>query len=51
MPQMMPLNWLTLYLFFIIILIGFSFMNYYSFIPTPSTSEKMIKMSSMNWKW
>nr|AVN67446.1 ATP synthase F0 subunit 8 [Gyna caffrorum] len=51
MPQMMPLNWLTLYMFFIIILIMFSFINYFSLISTPSSMKKNIKISSMNWKW
>nr|WGO58045.1 ATP synthase F0 subunit 8 [Rhabdoblatta incisa] len=51
MPQMMPLSWLTLYLFFIIMLMIFSFINYYSFIPQPFSSKKSTSSNSLNWKW
>nr|WGO57421.1 ATP synthase F0 subunit 8 [Panesthia angustipennis cognata] len=51
MPQMMPLSWVVLYIFFIIILFIFSFINYYSFIPLPSHEKKMLSSKSMNWKW
>nr|YP_010946859.1 ATP synthase F0 subunit 8 [Rhabdoblatta similsinuata]WGO57616.1 ATP synthase F0 subunit 8 [Rhabdoblatta similsinuata] len=51
MPQMMPLSWLTLYLFFIMMLLIFSFINYYSFIPQPSTAKKMLSFKTLNWKW
>nr|YP_010946326.1 ATP synthase F0 subunit 8 [Anisolampra panfilovi]WGO57044.1 ATP synthase F0 subunit 8 [Anisolampra panfilovi] len=51
MPQMMPLSWLTLYLFFIIMLLIFSIINYYSFIPKPSFSKKMLSPKTLNWKW
>nr|AVN68087.1 ATP synthase F0 subunit 8 [Blattella lituricollis]WGO58214.1 ATP synthase F0 subunit 8 [Blattella foliolata] len=52
MPQMMPLSWLTLYLFFSSMLLIFAFMNYYSYIPQPSsTFKKNINIKIMNWKW
>nr|WGO58097.1 ATP synthase F0 subunit 8 [Rhabdoblatta saussurei] len=51
MPQMMPLSWLTLYLFFIIMLMIFSFINYYSFIQMPSLFKKNISSKTLNWKW
>nr|WGO57889.1 ATP synthase F0 subunit 8 [Brephallus tramlapensis] len=51
MPQMMPLSWLTLYLYFIIMLFIFSFINYYSFIPTPSFTKKALSPKTFNWKW
>nr|WGO57915.1 ATP synthase F0 subunit 8 [Episymploce forficula] len=52
MPQMMPLSWLSLYIFFTSMLMLFTFMNYYSHIPSPSvTSKKMINTKTMNWKW
>nr|WGO58006.1 ATP synthase F0 subunit 8 [Rhabdoblatta densimaculata] len=51
MPQMMPLSWLTLYLFFILMLLVFSFINYYSFIPSPTSEKKLLSTNSMNWKW
>nr|UBN09019.1 ATP synthase F0 subunit 8 [Panesthia tryoni tryoni] len=51
MPQMMPLSWIILYIFFIIILFTFSFINYYSFIPLPLLKEKSMSSKIMNWKW
>nr|YP_010946846.1 ATP synthase F0 subunit 8 [Rhabdoblatta nigrovittata]WGO57603.1 ATP synthase F0 subunit 8 [Rhabdoblatta nigrovittata] len=51
MPQMMPLSWLTLYLFFIMMLLIFSFINYYSFIPHPSSTKKILSSNTLNWKW
>nr|AVN68248.1 ATP synthase F0 subunit 8 [Rhabdoblatta sp. RHA] len=51
MPQMMPISWLTLYLFFIIILFIFSFINYFSFIPTSIPMKKTLSPKVMNWKW
>nr|WGO57928.1 ATP synthase F0 subunit 8 [Episymploce sundaica] len=52
MPQMMPLSWLSLYVFFSLMLLMFTFMNYYSHIPQPSSStKKNINIKSMNWKW
>nr|AVN67541.1 ATP synthase F0 subunit 8 [Pycnoscelus surinamensis] len=51
MPQMMPLSWLTLYIFFIMMLMMFSFTNYYSFIPLPSSTKKTISIKTLNWKW
>nr|UBN08967.1 ATP synthase F0 subunit 8 [Panesthia tryoni tegminifera] len=51
MPQMMPLSWIMLYMFFIIILFTFSFINYYSFIPLPLLKEKKMSSKIMNWKW
>nr|AVN67351.1 ATP synthase F0 subunit 8 [Byrsotria rothi] len=51
MPQMMPLSWLSMYLFFILTLMLFSFTNYFSFIVNPLSSSKMIKIKSLSWKW
>nr|AVN67380.1 ATP synthase F0 subunit 8 [Elliptorhina chopardi] len=51
MPQMMPLSWFILFLFFILMLLIFSFINYYSFIPQPSLSSKNLSPITMNWKW
>nr|YP_010946729.1 ATP synthase F0 subunit 8 [Panesthia strelkovi]WGO57460.1 ATP synthase F0 subunit 8 [Panesthia strelkovi] len=51
MPQMMPLSWVVLYLFFIMILFIFSFINYYSFIHYPSLDKKKLSAKSVNWKW
>nr|WGO58032.1 ATP synthase F0 subunit 8 [Rhabdoblatta ecarinata] len=51
MPQMMPLSWLTLYFFFILMLIMFSFINYYSFIYKPNNINKSMSFKVLNWKW
>nr|AVN67690.1 ATP synthase F0 subunit 8 [Blatta orientalis] len=52
MPQMMPLSWLLLYVFFFIMFMLFNFMNYFSHIPMKSLMEKkMINIKIMNWKW
>nr|UBN08733.1 ATP synthase F0 subunit 8 [Geoscapheus rugulosus] len=51
MPQMMPLSWVILYTFFIMTLFMFSFINYYSFIPSPLLSKKKVSYKAMNWKW
>nr|AVN67487.1 ATP synthase F0 subunit 8 [Panchlora nivea] len=51
MPQMMPLSWLTLCLFFVLMLLMFSFMNYFSLIPMPDSIKKELKIKPLNWKW
>nr|APX40593.1 ATP synthase F0 subunit 8 [Cryptocephalus mystacatus] len=51
MPQMAPLNWLTLFIMFSIYVMVFSSMNYFFFIKNPSkTTSKTYKISS-NWLW
>nr|WRO45263.1 ATP synthase F0 subunit 8 [Odontomantis sp.] len=52
MPQMMPLNWLTLFMFFSILMILFNVMNYYmsnnkSYLISPIKN----KIKTINWKW
>nr|YP_009407008.1 ATP synthase F0 subunit 8 [Typhlatya consobrina]ASA39544.1 ATP synthase F0 subunit 8 [Typhlatya consobrina] len=52
MPQMAPLLWLNLFIFFCISLLIFFVMNY--FLPPNSKTKpafKSSKMSSLNWKW
>nr|YP_009490589.1 ATP synthase F0 subunit 8 [Taeniopteryx ugola]YP_010836005.1 ATP synthase F0 subunit 8 [Taeniopteryx auberti]AWH98598.1 ATP synthase F0 subunit 8 [Taeniopteryx ugola]UPX88424.1 ATP synthase F0 subunit 8 [Taeniopteryx nebulosa]WGC89524.1 ATP synthase F0 subunit 8 [Taeniopteryx auberti] len=52
MPQMAPISWLTLFIAFSAILVIFSAMNYFSFLPkSPEISEKKISQTSFNWKW
>nr|WAX39210.1 ATP synthase F0 subunit 8 [Anaplecta sp. 7 ZQW-2020] len=53
MPQMMPLNWLTLFIMFSLTFIMFNIISYYNFshstiITTPATQ---MKTKSMLWKW
>nr|YP_010449378.1 ATP synthase F0 subunit 8 [Jamides bochus]UTT74582.1 ATP synthase F0 subunit 8 [Jamides bochus] len=53
MPQMMPLNWIMLFIFFICIYIMFNIMNYYIF--SYKNKFLMKKYNNMNknfnWKW
>nr|AXS65222.1 ATP synthase F0 subunit 8 [Cerambycidae sp. 8 KM-2017] len=51
MPQMAPLNWLILFIFFILIFIIFNIMNYYIMNLTPE-QKKITKSSKLiNWSW
>uniref|UniRef100_UPI0030FDFCF1 ATP synthase F0 subunit 8 n=1 Tax=Neopanorpa brisi TaxID=3135612 RepID=UPI0030FDFCF1 len=53
MPQMAPINWLSLFIMFSIILLLFNVMNYYSFNPKLPNSKEInnISFKSLNWKW
>nr|ALO77648.1 ATP synthase F0 subunit 8 [Anaspis sp. ANA01] len=51
MPQMAPLNWLTLMLYFILIFLTFNIMNFYSFSYKNNSSSKTKSKTSTNWKW
>nr|AXS65302.1 ATP synthase F0 subunit 8 [Eurysternus sp. KM-2017] len=50
MPQMAPINWLSLYMLFCLIFILFNIMNYFMFnYKTKNYSFK--KSLKLNWKW
>nr|YP_010615492.1 ATP synthase F0 subunit 8 [Dodona adonira]WAT94162.1 ATP synthase F0 subunit 8 [Dodona adonira] len=53
MPQMMPINWMLSFMFFIIIFILFNIMNYYifnyNFLTKINQNKKNIK--NFYWKW
>nr|ACI29355.1 ATP synthase F0 subunit 8 [Myrmeleon immaculatus] len=52
MPQMSPLSWWMLFIYFIMLLIMFSIVNYYIFCYPPQKVESTsIITKSMNWKW
>nr|AHC32042.1 ATP synthase F0 subunit 8 [Eubasilissa regina] len=51
MPQMMPLNWLFLFIMFIAFLILFLIMNYFIYNPNLSSSKISITQKKINWKW
>nr|YP_010701694.1 ATP synthase F0 subunit 8 [Dasysyrphus albostriatus]WCJ53255.1 ATP synthase F0 subunit 8 [Dasysyrphus albostriatus] len=53
MPQMAPISWLFLFMFFSMIFILFNMMNYFIYFPLTSSSKKLNKINttSMNWKW
>nr|QCG71544.1 ATP synthase F0 subunit 8 [Gasterophilus nigricornis] len=53
MPQMAPINWLSMMIIFSLSFIIFNMMNYYSFNPTMPKSKgpQKISASSLMWKW
>nr|UBS93981.1 ATP synthase F0 subunit 8 [Saperda tetrastigma] len=51
MPQMAPLNWLTLSWFFILIFFIFNILNFYSFFYSPQSKKSMKTPLIFNWKW
>nr|YP_009185804.1 ATP synthase F0 subunit 8 [Callicerus obscurus]ALO70437.1 ATP synthase F0 subunit 8 [Callicerus obscurus] len=51
MPQMAPMNWLTLFFMFIVIFMIFNSLNYFCFLYFPKMSSFNNKISSINWKW
>nr|WAX39275.1 ATP synthase F0 subunit 8 [Bundoksia longissima] len=52
MPQMMPLSWLMLYIFFSIMFMLFNFTNYFSYIPMMMLMKnKMVNKKITAWKW
>nr|WKU83813.1 ATP synthase F0 subunit 8 [Brachypalpus cyanella] len=53
MPQMAPINWLSLFLLFSLIFMLFNMMNYFIYSPSTLKSKNMNKIytNSMNWKW
>nr|ALO77588.1 ATP synthase F0 subunit 8 [Scraptia sp. SCR01] len=51
MPQMSPLNWISLMLFFLLIYIIINILNYFSLIYTNKLSFKKNKTINWNWKW
>nr|AYW52314.1 ATP synthase F0 subunit 8 [Anthribidae sp. 9 ACP-2013] len=51
MPQMAPLNWLTLFLFFTLIFLMFNIINYFIFSSSPFMKPKMMNKKKINWKW
>nr|AXS64904.1 ATP synthase F0 subunit 8 [Curculionidae sp. KM-2017] len=51
MPQMAPLNWTLLYIYFILIFLLIVILNYYMFLYKPSIKITKKKIHSINWKW
>nr|YP_010564757.1 ATP synthase F0 subunit 8 [Graptomyza semicircularia]UZA61160.1 ATP synthase F0 subunit 8 [Graptomyza semicircularia] len=53
MPQMAPINWLSLFLLFFLIFMLFNMMNFFIYTPLMSSKKKMNKINtnSLNWKW
>nr|ASM41825.1 ATP synthase F0 subunit 8 [Olenecamptus subobliteratus] len=51
MPQMAPLSWLTLFIYFISIFFLFNIINFYMFNYTFKTTKKISTKINYNWKW
>nr|YP_010953289.1 ATP synthase F0 subunit 8 [Psilochorema bidens]WMQ76554.1 ATP synthase F0 subunit 8 [Psilochorema bidens] len=53
MPQMMPLNWINLFIWFIIMFMLFNIFNFYLFNQPKMTSlsNQSTKLLKFNWKW
>nr|WHU27715.1 ATP synthase F0 subunit 8 [Ancylis sativa] len=53
MPQMMPINWMMSFMFFISMFILFNIMNYFIFnlkLNKTMKNKKILK-KNFNWKW
>nr|WJR82114.1 ATP synthase F0 subunit 8 [Amphimallon sp.] len=51
MPQMAPLNWLSLFISFILIFMIFNSLNYFMFNYTIKTNKMTPNKTTINWKW
>nr|QWB85719.1 ATP synthase F0 subunit 8 [Stenodryas sp. N127] len=51
MPQMAPMNWLTLFIYFTMMLLLFNTVNFYSFLYKIKQLKKSKKQINFNWKW
>nr|QXJ80259.1 ATP synthase F0 subunit 8 [Rhodoprasina callantha] len=52
MPQMMPINWMLSFFFFICIFIIINIMNYYSYNNIYNKKLNKFNMkNNLNWKW
>nr|APX39633.1 ATP synthase F0 subunit 8 [Altica brevicollis] len=51
MPQMMPLNWMLLFMFFNLTYFLVNNFIYFSFLINSSKNKLKIKKLNFNWKW
>nr|APX40047.1 ATP synthase F0 subunit 8 [Psylliodes cupreatus] len=51
MPQMMPLNWISLMLFFTLIFYCFNTLNFFLFLYNKKKNNLNFKSFKLNWKW
>nr|ALO76716.1 ATP synthase F0 subunit 8 [Glischrochilus hortensis] len=51
MPQMAPLNWITLLIYFTMIFMIINSLNYFSFLYKSKSSSKSKIKTNLNWKW
>uniref|UniRef100_A0A977JP02 ATP synthase complex subunit 8 n=1 Tax=Coccotorus chaoi TaxID=2978103 RepID=A0A977JP02_9CUCU len=51
MPQMAPINWLSLYFYFLILFLMVIIMNYFLYLNMPKIKMKTNPPLKNNWKW
>nr|AXS66613.1 ATP synthase F0 subunit 8 [Cucujoidea sp. 45 KM-2017] len=51
MPQMAPLNWLFLFIYFTIVFLMFNAVNYFSFLYKIKSPNIKKNKTSYSWKW
>nr|AII02437.1 ATP synthase F0 subunit 8 [Drepana arcuata] len=53
MPQMMPINWMMSFIFFLVIFLMFNIINYYIYNNNNSIKNinKNFKLKNFSWKW
>nr|QYK19314.1 ATP synthase F0 subunit 8 [Macromia manchurica] len=53
MPQMAPMSWSLLFIFFTLMLMIIATLNFFLYMPKTSKglSESSVSSSSKNWKW
>nr|WCH54214.1 ATP synthase F0 subunit 8 [Osphya sp. n.] len=51
MPQMAPMNWLTLMFLFIMIFYIFNSLNYFTLTYKPKNWKTQMKKINFSWKW
>nr|UZC54061.1 ATP synthase F0 subunit 8 [Nipponoluciola cruciata]UZC54074.1 ATP synthase F0 subunit 8 [Nipponoluciola cruciata] len=51
MPQMAPLSWLNLFIYFILVFIMFNTMNCFSLMYTNKSEKQKKSIKTLSWKW
>nr|ARH54094.1 ATP synthase F0 subunit 8 [Arachnobas tricolor] len=51
MPQMAPLNWTLLFIFFVFLFLFISILNYFLFKSIPKMKNLIKKIFPSSWKW
>nr|WGO58201.1 ATP synthase F0 subunit 8 [Allacta transversa] len=51
MPQMMPISWLMLFMYFSISFMLINMMNYFFYMPISNTKNVYINSKVLYWKW
>nr|YP_010491885.1 ATP synthase F0 subunit 8 [Blenina donans]UWM92671.1 ATP synthase F0 subunit 8 [Blenina donans] len=53
MPQMMPINWMMSFMFFLLAYMMFNMLNYYIFEKKNQKKNNLmsLKLKNLNWKW